>query len=191
MQRRPWIPALLFLLPALLAAADEETALKNHPGYFPLEELGILDEEQLTLEVNLHAPMLKLVAAATRKGDPDFSQLVEGLQAVRVRIASLAGLDPGKVRADAARAGRWLKERGWQTIVRTRDGDDQIHIYLREIDGGIVGLAILAFEEDEATAINIAGPIDLTKLGSLARKLDIPLLGEAVPNKPSPSEKEP
>jgi hypothetical protein len=192
MQRRILIIALLLSIPVPALAADEEPSPKDHPGYFPLEEIGILDEEQLTLEVNLHAPMLKLVAAATRKADPDFSQLVEGLRSVRVRIASLEGLDPVRVRSDVTRAGRWLRERGWQTIVRTRDGGEQIHIYLREIDGDIVGLTILAVEDGgEATAINIAGPIDLTRLGSLARKLDIPLLEEAVPKKPTESEKEP
>ncbi|MEE8526845.1 MAG: DUF4252 domain-containing protein [Thermoanaerobaculia bacterium] len=186
--RRILIIALLLLLPVRATTADEEKSLREHPGYFPLEELGILDAEKLTLEVNLHAPMLKLVAAATRGADPDFSQLVEGLEAVRVRIAPLADLDPEKVRANIARAGRWLRERGWQTIVRTQDGDEQIHIYLRQEGNEILGLAILALDEGgEATVINIAGPIDLSKLGSLAQKLDIPLLGEVVPEKSPPS----
>lgn len=190
--RRILILALLLWLPVRAVTADDAKPLEEHPGYFPLEELGILDAEELTLEVNLHAPMLKLVAAATRGADPDFSQLVEGLAAVRVRIAPLEDLDPEKVRANVTRAGRWLRERGWQTIVRTQDDDEQIHIYLKESDGEIVGLAILALDRGkEATVINIAGPIDLSKLGSLARKLDIPLLEEAVPEKSPKSEKEP
>ncbi len=180
----------LLLLPAAMAE-DEGKALRDHPGYFPLEELDILDPEKLTLEVNLHAPMLKLVAAATRKADPDLSQLVEGLAAIRVRIAPIDQLDREELSSSIDRAGRWLRDRGWQTIVRAEGGGEEVNIYLRQLDDEIVGLAILAFEGgSEATVINVAGPIDLEKLGGLAQKLDIPYLGEAVPKTSPPAAEE-
>lgn len=151
----------------------------DHPGFFPLDELEILDPEHLSLEINLHAPMLRVVAVATRRSDPEFSALVANLVSVRVRTAPLDEVDPEKVRAGIVRAGRWLRERGWQTIVRSRDDGEQIHVYLRQVDDEIVGVAVLAINGGtEATALNIVGPIDLAQLVKLGERFDIGLLGE-------------
>ena len=178
------IVALTLLLAALgaVAAAQEslEASLEAHPGYLPLDQLDILSRENLKVEINLHGPLLKLVAAATRDDEPEFSQLIAGLEAVRVRVASVADLDLEAVRSNVGRAASWLDGRGWQTIVRARDEGEEFYLYLRQEESGVVGLAVLVVEEGgDAAVINIVGDIDMTQIARLGRKLNIPHLGEA------------
>ena len=166
-----------------LPAAEplEAPSIEAHAGYFPLEELDVLGRDNLKVEINLHGPLLKLVAAATRKDEPEFSQLISGLEAVRVRVASVADLDFEAARGGVRRAARWLDERGWQTIVRARDEGEDFYLYLRQRgDDEIVGLAVLVLEEGgDAAVVNIIGQIDMTQLAKLGQTFNIPQLGEA------------
>ena len=85
--------AAAVLAAAATAAGQEQKTLRQHPGYFPVEDLDLLEREALSIEINLHGAMLRLVAAATRKAEPEFSNLIADPEAVRVRIAPLAKLD--------------------------------------------------------------------------------------------------
>ena len=177
--------ATLAILTASAGWAQEK--LEDQPGYLPFEELDILGSDEFSVEINLAGPLLKLVAGATRKAEPEFSQLIAGLDAVRVRVAPLEDLDLEEVRGGIARATGWLEERGWQTIVRAREDDEEIYIYLLESEGVIAGLAILAIEAgDEAVVINIVGKIDLSQLELLGEALDIPQLSRP----PEPTDEE-
>ncbi len=60
------IVAAALLVAALAATVAAQESLEAHPGFLPLDELDILSRENLKLEINLHGPLLKLVAAATR-----------------------------------------------------------------------------------------------------------------------------
>lgn len=170
--------ALMLLAPAAAAAATEpptETPLSKMPGYFPLEELDILGRKELSTEINLQKPLLKLVAAATRKSEPAFSQLLASLDAVRVWIAEPEDVDLVRVRARIARAADWLEDHHWNVVVRTRDDGEEVFIYLRQIDDEITGMAVLAIGSDnEVALINIVGAMDLSQLERLSARFDLP-----------------
>ncbi len=164
------------LLPGpLLAQLD-----LDHPGYFPIEELGIFPEESLNLEINLTGAMIKFIALATDEEDPELSRLVEGLESIRVRGADLAGVDQDSVLSAMQSAATDLTQEGWTSMVRIRDGDEQVFIYLKEQEGEMVGLTVLSLEEDEGMLINLVGSIDPAGLGGLAVGLDLPQLEDAV-----------
>jgi hypothetical protein len=175
---RAFITALL--LAAFSVAAAPQESLEGRPGYFPLDGLDVLAKDHLKVEINLHGALLKLVAGATREDEPEFSQLIAGLEAVRVRVASVADLDFDRAREDVRRAARRLEERGWQTIVRAREEGEDFYLYLRQEDGEVVGLAVLTLEEGgDAAAVNIIGKIDMTQIAELGRTFKIPHLDEA------------
>ena len=178
--RKPKILAALCLALALAPAGFAQTPLDELPGYFPLEDLGILGEDELRVEINLMRPLLRLVAAGVRADEPEFAELLADLDAVRVRVASLEDLDVREVRGNLARAAGWLEDHGWQTTVRMHEDDEDLYIYLREVDGEIAGLAILALEAGgEAAVINIVGRMEPSQLERLGETLDIPQLGAA------------
>jgi len=153
------------------------------PGALPFGELEIFARKDLTTEINLEGALLKLVGNATREDDPEFSKLVSGLEAIRVQVAPLKDLDAEKVRARMDHTVHWLEAQGWTAVVRTREKGEETYIYTREVQGQIVGLAVLSFEPGkEAAVINIVGRLDPDQIGRLGRGLHVPQL-EKVPAK--------
>ena len=174
---RIWILSLSLSLLPVLAVAQFDT---EHPGYFPVEDLGILPEESITLEINLTGPMLKFIALATDEEEPELTEILEGLQSIRVRGADLETLDVEAIRSGIRDAAEKLATSGWISMVRMRDKDEEVHIFFKEQNGEMVGLTVLSVEEDEAMFINLVGKIDPASLGNLASGLDLPQLEQAV-----------
>lgn len=173
--RRPILVSILALIPAMVTAQFDT----EHPGYFPVEDLGILPEESINLEINLTGPMMKFIALATDEDEPELSKLVEGLESIRVRGADLESIGTEGVRSGIRNASEKLAEHGWTSMVRIRDDEEEVHIYFKDQDGEMVGLTVLSLENDEAMLINLVGKIDPSALASLGDSLDLPQLEKA------------
>lgn len=184
---RFFVLLLLGLSPGL-AVAQLDT---DHPGYFPIENLGIFPPESLNLEINLTGAMIKFIALATSEEEPELSRLLEDLESVRVRGADLEETDTEVVRSGILAAAEKLQESGWTSMVRMRDTDEEVYIYLREMDGEMMGLTVLTLEDDEGMLINLVGKIDPEGLGRLASGLDLPQLEQAVPSSDEEDQVEP
>lgn len=152
----------------------------EQPGYFPIEELGLLPEESINLEINLTGAMMKLIALATHDDDPELAGLVEDLDSIRVRGADLDSARVESVRGAMRGVSERLAGAGWQTMVRMRDENEEVYVYFKEKDGDIVGLTVLSLEDGEAMLINLVGLIDPAGLSGLADGLDLPELEHAV-----------
>lgn len=172
--------SILVLLISLSASNALAQDLADHPGYFPVESFDALPAESFNVEINLRGPMIKFVAMATEEEDPEFSELLSELEAITVRIAELDEAEAEKIRPLLGEAANKLAASGWETMVRVRDDDEEVHIFVRMIDEEMQGMTILTFDLDEATLINLVGKIDLAGLAHLARGLDVPQLERAV-----------
>src|SRR5215470_4614513 len=120
-RRAPLIP--LLLLAAFLAlgapvlakagagarAAGAAASLAELPGYIPLEQLGLFSHQELSIEVNLAGPLLRMVSESTRGSDPEFSHLIAELKAIRVRVVELKNAKGGTAGPSEALRGQ-LKE---------------------------------------------------------------------------------
>ena len=163
------------------AAAAEDPPLEEHPGYFPLDELGIIDPEGSSVDINLQGAMLRLVGAAVLQEEPELAQLVSQMKAMRVLVAPVGDLDPEKTTAAIAGGVSRLENRNWLRVVRVKEDDEQVHVYLKEVEGDIQGLTLFVFDPaDEMTLINIAGRIDVDLLGALSQAFDVPPLESAL-----------
>jgi hypothetical protein len=180
---------LLFviLLPLAAAVPGRSQKLADQPGYLPIEQLDLFPREKLSLEINFQGAILRLIAAAAKIEDPEFASLMAGLKAITVQTAPLKELDEKSVRAGIGRTVRWLEDHGWSSTMRVREEGEETYIYLKETDGKISGLTLLAFDpQDEAVVINIVGRIDPAQIGRLSERLHIEQL-----NKVPPSGKKP
>lgn len=180
----------MWLLVALLAGSPlaAEEALESHPGYFSLDALEIVDPEGASLDINLQGAMLRLVGAAVLQEEPELAELVSQMRAMRVLVTPVAELDPERVSAALARGVSSLEKGGWQRVVRVREEDEQVHVYLKEVEGEIEGLTLFVFDpHDEMTLINIAGRIDVDLLGALSQAFDVPTLEQALEASPPPA----
>ena len=179
MNVRCWVSLSLALLVGGVCRA--QVPLEEMPGYFPLDEVGLFTSEELSVEVNLTGPILKLVGAAVASEDEEFAGLVSGLEAITVRVAPSSGVDLGEVRQRITAASKRLEDAGWMTIVRPRDEGEEVRIYAREVASEIVGLTVLALDDDsdgDVAVINIVGPIDPARLQGIGKMLDLSKLEE-------------
>lgn len=174
MRRKMWVFGISLLFIAGTVAAQTPT---NHPGYFPVEELGILADGEIEVDVNLEGAMLRLVAGAMREDDTgeEMVDLVSNLERVRVQVGSLEGMDAADVtnRIDDA-AGR-LTASGWSRLVKVQEDEELVYVFAREDAGAIVGITVLVNDGgDEAVVVNIAGKIDPATLGRIMSMDDMP-----------------
>jgi hypothetical protein len=170
LQRITLSVALLFLPSLAMAQLDTD-----HPGYFPIEDLGILPEDKINLEINLPGAMLKFIAAVTDEEDPDLSRIAENLKSIRVRGAELDETGLEGVRSGFQNAAEKLKAAGWSSMVRVREEDEEVYIFFKEEMGQMLGLTVLTLEDAEAMMINLVGNIDPSDLAGLAEGLDLDL----------------
>lgn len=183
-------PILLVLALLLSAPAAFAAPQPAPPGSVPFDELGLFPREKLSVEINLGGPLLRLVAAATRREDPQFSALITSLREIRVQVFPLASADESAVRTRIGRATRWLEDHGWAATVKVREKDEETFIYMKEADGKVEGLTLLSLQPGvEAVLINIVGRLDPDQLGRLGEGLDIPHLQKVPTGKRS--EKKP
>lgn len=179
MKRSSYVPAFLSLL-TLFGAIAASAQIEDHPGYFPIDRFGILDEESLSLEINLDQGLLQLVSAALGGEEPEFAELVGALESIRVRVAPAESFDVGTVRSRLGEATNWLEDEGWSTMLRVREDGEEVYVYVRLDGGEMQGIAVLAMEMDgDAVLVNVVGSLDPERLAALAEVLDVPQLGLA------------
>jgi hypothetical protein len=173
--RKPMV--LLTVLLFLAIAPGRAQKLESLPGYVPIEELGLFPQDKLSVEINLTGPLLRMVAAATKQEDPNFSAVMASLKSIQVQVFPLKGVDAGAVKARVERAVQWLEKRGWQSTVRVRDQGQETYIYLKQSGDRVDGLTLLSLDpKDEAVILNIVGRIDPAQIGRIGQSLDLPQL---------------
>ena len=167
------LTALLFLA----AAAGRAQKLESLPGYVPIEELGLFPAEKLSVEINIDAPLLRMVAEATKREDPGFSAVLAGLKSIKVQVFPLKGVDADAVKTRIGRSAHWLEDRGWVSMLKVRDQGEETYIYLKQAGDRIDGLTLLSFNpKEEAVVINIVGRIDPAQIGRIGESLHVPQL---------------
>jgi hypothetical protein len=168
---------VVMLVVGMLAAAGTAFAQGGvgHPGYYPIEEMGILAQDDLEVDVDLQGAMLQVVAGAIQndENDPDLAALVSNLERVRVQVGSPQRVDQSALEFSFQDAIANMESTGWYRILRVLEDEEQVYLYAREGDGRIVGLTVLVNDgAEEVVLVNIVGDIDPVALGKSLSKLD-------------------
>lgn len=184
---RPRTLRTLLLLAAVAVAGtaargqDLERRLQALPGFVDAGRLGLeRGQQELTVEVNLHGPLIRFVAEAARGSEPELADALAKIESFRFRLFRLPPREVAEVRRRVDRAAATLAGGGWQGVVRIREGDNTSHLFLKMDGERIVGLTVLFVDdEDQLGFINLAGEIDPAQIGRIGRRFDIDLLEEA------------
>ncbi|MEO0558798.1 MAG: DUF4252 domain-containing protein [Bacteroidota bacterium] len=162
--------ALLCSLAVPLASAQS--------GPLDVRTLDSFFDREAKVEVNLRGSLLRLAVEATRDSEPEVAEMVDGLNAVTVRIYEL-DTARGDLSSELSRIGDGFEDAGWFTFVRIR-GDEEdpedVWIYVRE-DGDVFGgMAVMSVDHDdeEAAFILIDGLIDPAQVGRLSTRFGGP-----------------
>jgi hypothetical protein len=153
------------------------------PGYVDGSAFAALAGEGSELvEVNVPTSLLRALARGSEGEDPEAATLLGQLESIRAVILGLNGDAQRTAKAEKliadleARLGR----EGWEALTRVREAGERVAVLVRNSEKTIDGLTILAFDRDEGEVVfvNIAGIIDLARIGALGDTFDIPGLKE-------------
>lgn len=172
------------MLCVFAGTAYAQDAVETDPGYVDLQTIEEWFGAEPTLEVNIRGALLELVAEASRYEDPDLYDLLNKLKAIQVRGFRLDYSDFDTVeRRTADLAGR-LQSEGWDTIVRVREDDERVDMYVRVHEGAIAGMMVMVVEpgSDDTVFLNIVGEINPEQIGRIGRTFDIDPLDDTVVN---------
>ncbi len=166
---------LVMLMPAFATTSHAQERVETDPGYLNLHPFDDWFEADPTLEVNVKGGLLRLVAEASRFEDPDLAELLRRLKAVQVRGYALSRTRFDEVAGRATAYGRRLEDQGWDTVVRTRDHNEQVEMYVKLDGDAIAGMVVMVIDPgyDDTVFLNIVGDIDPEQIGRLGRKFNI------------------
>ena len=164
---------LTFAVAATAAAKDKKKAqdYTKHPGYVDFNALEIFGDQEATIEVYLRKPMLDLLRRFFKDEDPELYRIFGKLQLVRVQVFDVTQELAVKFDAESAKTVKELDKKGWERVVRVKDGGQRVFVYLKPSDDyeWIQGITVIAMEDlEDAVFVNIVGdihPDDISRLG--------------------------
>jgi hypothetical protein len=168
----------LVLATASLAAA---AARAEAPGYVDGAMFrALIDEDQEVVEVNLEGAILD--ALSKQKGeddDPEASDLFGKLKSIHAVIGHVKGPATAALTL-VQQTDQKLVAKGWQRITRIKDDSTVLSVLTHTSAGRVDGLVALIFDADDGQLIfaNLAGEIDITRLGEIGDRLNVPGLGD-------------
>ncbi len=165
----------LFAAALLVPAAFAQASLDKEPGYVNLSTMESWFGDEPFLFVNVKGALLNLVAEASRSEDEELSNLLHRLKAIQVRGFKNDGANRDDIRRKTSGFARELARDGWETVVRVRQDDEHVDLFLKSNGNNISGLMIMVVkdEDDETVFVNIVGDIDPEQVGRLGRKFNI------------------
>ena len=170
--------ALMLTLAASTAAQDKKKSKDDytkHPGYIDFDPADIFGDAEAKVEVNLKQPMLNLVSKFAKEEDPELVELLGKLALVRVQVYEADAELIKKFETESSKAVKELDNKGWERIVKVRDGYERVIVYLKPSSDYeyIQGIVVIAVEFDEAVFVNIVGDIHPEDIDDLGEYLGI------------------
>lgn len=171
------LAALALLACALPVAAESDsqpapadTVHAANPAYVDVAALGASYGEPRVM-INLNGSLLRL-ASAIHHGDPAAAAALESLESVHINVYDTGGdTEPAAERMRAV--GESLLARQWSNIVRVREDDELVDIYLKQAGDHIQGITVMAVDAEETVFINILGDIDTDQLQTIVESMDM------------------
>ena len=137
---------------------------------------ALANDDDSIVEIHLSGALLSTIARADSE-DEGFGAFLRGLRSIEAYIVKL-GDDSARI-DKAVRLVREtetkLEQKGWERIARVREQSANVNIFVRHSDPYIDGLVILVVDREDGEVVfaNIAGRIDLARLGELSQMVKI------------------
>lgn len=140
----------------------------------------VVDFKELTkiygepkVRINLEKGLLSLVAGFAGNNDPEAGEILSGLDGVTVNVYN-TGENADAALNSVREVSKRLQKLNWEPAVSVNEGNEQVRIYVKQKDGLIQGLLVMAAGSDnEAVFINIVGNIDPSKIAKVTSSLNL------------------
>ena len=169
--------------PVALARDDDDL-----PGYVDGSAFAdMADENSSIVHVTLDGALLKMVAGIADQQADGVGDFIGGIGSINAVVIEDARDLPAARRLMKSIATD-LKQDGWERLALIREGDQLVVVYVLPNDNVLEGLTVMICEGSESgelVFVNIAGRIDFSEIGKIARgmgmDMDIPGLSELPP----------
>jgi len=152
--------SLGFVMPSL-SVAEEESKLEG------LIEIDYPHAAEAKVEVNLAGALFSLAAKAVRDEDPDASEFLTNLKAIKVRIYDEAALGGKSFNEVLEFYKGQLPKSKWEVLARVKDEGSTVSVYSLTKGDVVSGLVVLIGNPEEFIIVNLAGKIDVAKLAEI------------------------
>lgn len=153
----------------MCAAAIVLTQTAQAQGAFDFGQIPGVSETP-KVQIDLNPAMLNFVREAMIAADPTVADVIGGIENVRVRVFEIVR-DRDELFEFIDDQSGDLERDGWLRTVFVDDDEAKVRVYLKFDDVNATGITVMvAGEGDEAIFINVAGLINPTQLGILARR---------------------
>ncbi len=167
--------AVAMLLAVTSSVWAAENIIENHPGYVDFSTLTALTSGEPTVEISLKAPLLSMVTNLIRSEDEEAADFISRLLRVTVNVFENEATNQDVIAESMEAISDDLDQQGWERVVRVREDDDHVDIYVRmSPDAELIhGLAVMVAGRTETVLVNIVGDISGNDLAALGRRFDI------------------
>ena len=142
---------------------------------------ALVDEAQDVVEVNLDGAILQALAKSKHddNDDGDAKDLFAKLKSIHAVIGTVKG-SAAEALALVKKTDQKLVASGWQRVTRISDATSTITVLTHTAAGHIDGLVALIFDSNDKELVfaNLAGEIDITRLGEIGERLNVPGLDQ-------------
>lgn len=172
-----------------ISTAQEELKLEG------LIDIDYPGAGEAKVEVNLAGTLFSLAAKAVGEEDPETAEFLAGLKAVRVRIYEQAALGGKSFDEVLEFYKKQMQKPKWEVLARVKDKQSTVGVYsLTKKEKDIIsGLVVIIGNPKEWVIVNLAGEMDVTKLGKINEAagniLNLPEIIDVDKMKLSPEEK--
>jgi hypothetical protein len=160
------------------------TARAEEPGYVDFGKLNPVGDKQF-VEVNIKSNLIAMVAAITKKSEPEVTQVIEGLKAIRVNVLGITKENRDEMKQRVTDIREKLDKNGWERIVTAIEKNQDVGIFLKTKDAKTVeGVCVTVIEKDQVVLVNVVGDIQPEKLAVVGERFDVEPL-KHIPARPA------
>ena len=142
---------------------------------------ALVDDTQDVVEVNLDGAILQALAKSKSEDHDsgDAKDLFARLKSIHAVIGTVKG-PAAEALALVKKTDQKLVAAGWQRVTRISGATSTITVLTHTVADRIDGLVALIFDskDKELVFANLAGEIDVTKLGEIGERLSVPGLDQ-------------
>lgn len=152
-------------------------------GFVDFGKLNPTGQNQF-VEVNIKSNLIAMVAALTKKSEPEVTQVIEGLKQIRVNVLGITKENRDEMKQRVSTIRETLDKGGWERVVTAIEKDDDVGVFLKTKDATTVeGICVTVVDKSQVVLVNIVGNIQPEKLAVVGERFDVEPL-KHIPTRP-------
>lgn len=151
-------------------------ALFMTTGFYAQSQFDKFEDIEGVTSVIVNQKAFSLMSKIGEESDEEYLNLIKNIQTLKV----FATENPAVAKQMSAEVDRYLKTANLEELMRVKDGEDRVNIYVKEgVNENFVKELFMFVKSSEGEAgesviISLTGNIDLKQISKLTKEMDLP-----------------